>query len=354
MNFNSCKTKKGSNMYFMLPLLFAFVFKFTKSLSQSVNNEYVASGICTLDTGISINCIRKSTRWPSTSNHCKNHKSKSCPAPLQQDIQQHMQKYAKHLKFLMGFQNKHIITIYHVSESYTPQTSYKTLLVDQGKVRKLTRDVSFIDIYMEQCLGDLQQLHGTKNNRMKYSDVEIMMVDILNALKALHANSLYHLDIKPENIVKCQYGDEIVYKLINFGQLTDVETVDEYHGTLEYAPKQINQRFVSKNNEPFSFNATRWDIISLAKTVYAMTYLEEPLVTVYAMTYLEEPLVTIELLCFSLDLDRRIPFDFMFNENIFTNNQYVKFITFMDNAMNCNLNRIKSAENLLKEIHKLK
>jgi len=63
--------------------------------------------------------------------------------------------------------------------------------------------------------------------------------EVLNALEYCHENSVYHLDIKPENIM-IEHGTNKVY-LIDFGHATNSNIISSKFniGTLEYDPPEV-------------------------------------------------------------------------------------------------------------------
>ena len=87
---------------------------------------------------------------------------------------------------------------------------------------------------LEKLPMDLFERATTEGNIFTENDLKSMTKQLLMALSCMHKNNIYHFDIKPENIMMCDDGNENV-KLIDFGlcYTYDKDTYDENDPTNE-------------------------------------------------------------------------------------------------------------------------
>lgn len=94
---------------------------------------------------------------------------------------------------------------------------------------------------MEMGAETLDQL--AQRRSLFEDDCAIIMRGILSALAYLHdVSNIIHCDVKPENIVFCNYDDLGSLKVIDFGlaiEYTKTKILDFAHcGTLLYTPPE--------------------------------------------------------------------------------------------------------------------
>lgn len=95
--------------------------------------------------------------------------------------------------------------------------------------------------------------------------MEKPLIDINQKIKILQHKKINHLDIKPENIIWCDYTKE--WKLIDFSRA--IYTKDNYTkinnivGTKSYLPPEIkNSKVVHLNSDIWSFGVTSYCILT--------------------------------------------------------------------------------------------
>eukprot|EP00834_Sanchytrium_tribonematis_P003874 NODE_167_length_14562_cov_0.357256.p4 type:complete len:322 gc:universal NODE_167_length_14562_cov_0.357256:11514-12479(+) len=309
--------------------IYAFQFVFDKTILVTPRNTFFDSGDCIVENDLRVQCIRKSTRW-----HQKweiSYKQQVCHEP-----DYHCNYLAgiheqENVNLLIGLNLQNIVEFYKVEQIQGSSDNFVSLYTSRAIIK--STHVSMVNIYMEKCERNIYELHLLRNNRvqMAFNNVKQMSRDILNAISALHHLGYYHLDIKPQNIVKCING---VYKLIDFEYLTSHKMVHAYHGTPPYSPKQVNDFLmkvkydkVSKNSN--LFDAAKWDIIGFAKSIYHMIYI----------TFSPQEL---DNLCYSDKNQYLFP-----NIKIFPSlDVYNEFIELMMNIMNCNMRYVVSAKQM--------
>ena len=106
--------------------------------------------------------------------------------------------------------------------------------------------------------------NGFTDNVCKY-----ILLNLLNAVEALHKAGICHRDLKPQNIVLV--GDNYVIKIIDFG--LSAKFVDEnnqkiklnnFCGTPYYSPPEINEKK--------SYDGTKVDIFCLGVMLFIMRF----------------------------------------------------------------------------------
>lgn len=135
---------------------------------------------------------------------------------------------------LLGLRDPHIVRLHHV---YQTRTDYIILL--------------------EFAVGgDLQRLLDDAVS-LPERDVRVLLQQVLRGLSFLHAHSLAHLDIKPQNLVMMGDSPEAGVKLVDFGLsrvITQGTEITQIMGTPDYvAPEVINF-------EPISLATDMWSV----------------------------------------------------------------------------------------------
>lgn len=158
---------------------------------------------------------------------------------------QQREKFKKEARIIRKFQNPHIVGVHDLFE-------------ENGTVYYV---MDFID-------GEnLRERMNRTGEPLSESEVSNILPQVLLALKAIHEEGIWHLDIKPSNIMLDKKGNAI---LIDFGASKQFDSVrggatakTAVTFTSGYAPReQVEQNFIK-------FGA--WtDIYSLGGTLYAL------------------------------------------------------------------------------------
>ena len=98
-----------------------------------------------------------------------------------------------------------------------------------------------------------------------------LVIHVLYGLDAAHKRGVVHRDIKPDNILVCREGSELVAKIIDFGvmRLLDDTSEEGFCGTPAYAaPEQILMRPPSPKMDVFSTGLVLYKLLA-GKRPYA-------------------------------------------------------------------------------------
>lgn len=86
---------------------------------------------------------------------------------------------------------------------------------------------------------------------------------LLNMSQYLLKFDLVHGDIKPENIMVSERDGKHIFKVIDFGSITEVYSIDSTAGTPSYlAPERFNQASINEKTEIFSIGVTLYEALT--------------------------------------------------------------------------------------------
>lgn len=117
-------------------------------------------------------------------------------------------------------------------------------------------------IVMEESKGQTLKNILVKNPQLDYDQIIKIFIQILDGLRFLHKNEIYHLDIKPSNIFVSNEEQPIHY-LIDFGSAHFNQNTSDFE-VLHQSPKFSPPEFYDSSN---SINS-RSDIYALGVTLY--------------------------------------------------------------------------------------
>lgn len=155
---------------------------------------------------------------------------------------------------------------YKVALKCIPKNNYRASEVDIMSQVRHPNIINFIDsfeynekephFYVIAMAHAYQDLLGyfDENSNISLINSARIIYDILNALKYLHQNGIWHRDIKPDNIFIVDYTDQVPLAAIgDFGLSIkyDYETfVGEGTGTTHYAAPEL----IEEKRDPYGFH----------------------------------------------------------------------------------------------------
>ena len=94
--------------------------------------------------------------------------------------------------------------------------------------------------------------------------LRVVLHEVCRGVEYLHANSVWHCDLKLENVMMSDNSESSVPKLVDFGLAKMIgpnEKADEPFGTLGYVAPEVLRK------EPYSFSCDLW---SFGCIIYAL------------------------------------------------------------------------------------
>ncbi len=86
---------------------------------------------------------------------------------------------------------------------------------------------------------------------------------LLNASQYLLKFDLVHGDIKPENIIVTKRKDKLIFKIIDFGNITEIYSINTKAGTPSYlAPERFKDSLINESSEIFSIGVTLYEALT--------------------------------------------------------------------------------------------
>ena len=80
---------------------------------------------------------------------------------------------------------------------------------------------------------------------------------LLNSSQYLLKYNLVHADIKPQNIMLTKRGDKLIFKIIDFGNITEIYSINSKAGTPSFlAPERFKDALINESTEIFAIGAT--------------------------------------------------------------------------------------------------
>ena len=86
---------------------------------------------------------------------------------------------------------------------------------------------------------------------------------LLNASQYLLKFNLVHADIKPENIIVTKRNEKLIFKIIDFGNITEIYSINTKAGTPSYlAPERFKDALINENTEIFAIGVTLYEALT--------------------------------------------------------------------------------------------
>ncbi|SFV74630.1 Protein serine/threonine phosphatase PrpC, regulation of stationary phase [hydrothermal vent metagenome] len=115
----------------------------------------------------------------------------------------------------------------------------------------------------------MEAIQGTTlKNYLKQSTLHIedsitLAKTLLKMEQYLIRLDLVHGDIKPENIMVVKKGDKLSFKVIDFGSIKEVFSIDSIAGTPSYlAPERFNGATINESTEIFAIGVTLYESLT--------------------------------------------------------------------------------------------
>ena len=102
-----------------------------------------------------------------------------------------------------------------------------------------------------------------KKRTLHVDEAIVLAKTLLNMAQYLMKYDLVHADIKPENIMVVKTDDGYIYKIIDFGSMSEIYTVNSRAGTPSYlAPERFEGSSINECSEIFSIAVVLYESVS--------------------------------------------------------------------------------------------
>jgi len=102
-----------------------------------------------------------------------------------------------------------------------------------------------------------------KKRTLSIEESIVLAKTLLSMGQYLSKFDLVHGDIKPENIIVIERDGKRIFKIIDFGSITEVYSINNKAGTPSYlAPERFNEAFINEKTEIFSIGVVLYESLT--------------------------------------------------------------------------------------------
>lgn len=117
--------------------------------------------------------------------------------------------------------------------------------------------------YLMTKLDGITLKQYLKKRNLSIDESIALTKTLLSMSQYLLKYDLVHGDIKPENIIVCERDGKRIFKVIDFGSITEIYSVNSRAGTPSYlAPERFNDAFINEKTEMFSIGVTLYQSLT--------------------------------------------------------------------------------------------
>ena len=117
--------------------------------------------------------------------------------------------------------------------------------------------------YIQEYIDRVNLKEYIKKHPLFIDDAINLAKTLLNASQYLLKYNLVHADIKPENIIVTKRGDKLVFKIIDFGNITEIYSINSTAGTPSYlAPERFQKELINESTEIFAIGVVLYEALT--------------------------------------------------------------------------------------------
>lgn len=117
--------------------------------------------------------------------------------------------------------------------------------------------------YVQEALDGVDLKTYLKKRKLHIDDAIILAKILLKMSHYLLKHDLVHGDIKPENIMVCERDGKHIFKVIDFGSMTEVYSITSKAGTPSYlAPERFEGNSINESTEIFAIGVTLYESLT--------------------------------------------------------------------------------------------
>ena len=117
--------------------------------------------------------------------------------------------------------------------------------------------------YVQEEIKGIDLKTYLKKRKLHIDDSINLAKTLLHMSQYLIKYDLVHGDIKPENIMVIERNGKLIFKIIDFGSMTEVYSINSTAGTPSYlAPERFKEASISETTEIFSIGVTIYESLT--------------------------------------------------------------------------------------------
>jgi len=117
--------------------------------------------------------------------------------------------------------------------------------------------------YVMEAINGVNLKTYLKKRKLYVDDAILLVKTLLNMAQYLLKYDLVHADIKPENIMIIKRDDKHIFKIIDFGSMCEIYSLDSKAGTPSYlAPQRFENESINESSEIFSIGVTLYESLT--------------------------------------------------------------------------------------------
>lgn len=117
--------------------------------------------------------------------------------------------------------------------------------------------------YLMTKLDGITLKQYLKKRTLSIEESILLTKTLLSMGQYLLKFDLVHGDIKPDNIIVCERDGKRIFKVIDFGSITEVYSINSKAGTPSYlAPERFQDAFINEQTEIFSIGVTLYQSLT--------------------------------------------------------------------------------------------
>ena len=117
--------------------------------------------------------------------------------------------------------------------------------------------------YVQEVISGVDLKTYLKKRNLHIDDALVLAKTLLKMSEYLLKFDLVHGDIKPENIMVTQRDGKNIFKVIDFGSMTEIYSLNSRAGTPSYlAPQRFEGKSINESSELFSIGVTLYESLT--------------------------------------------------------------------------------------------
>jgi len=117
--------------------------------------------------------------------------------------------------------------------------------------------------YIQEVISGVDLKTYLKKRNLHIDDALLLAKTLLKMSEYLLKFDLVHGDIKPENIMVTQRDGKNIFKIIDFGSMTEIYSVNSRAGTPSYlAPQRFEGQSINESSEIFAIGVTLYESLT--------------------------------------------------------------------------------------------